>query len=105
MRHLKLFEELKEEPQIGDYIYIDVKDDFGLPKEQIEDSKNRIFRILYKRVNSNSTLSYTVYTILAVPEIGRKDYDKWYLFEEHILCFAPTIEELKLKNQTQKYNL
>jgi hypothetical protein len=103
MKHLKLFEELQDKPQIGDYIYVDVKDNFGLPKEQIEDAKTRTFKIVDRQDNRIGI--NIVYTIKAVPESGRKNYNDWYLFDNNVLCFAPTIEELKLKYQTQKYNL
>jgi hypothetical protein len=104
MKYLKKFESIKNnliKPQIGDYLYVKVEDDFNLPQKQKEDAKTRIFKILEIKKQFN----YLVYKIKAVHEENKKDYDSWFLFEEYIICFAPTIDQLKIKYESQKYNL
>jgi hypothetical protein len=99
MKYIKPFNISK----IGDYIYIKADDlkDFTVPTEEQEDAKTRIFQILAVKHQFNDIL----YTIKSVPEEGRPDYDKLYIFAQCIECFAPTIEELKTKHDALKYNI
>jgi len=106
MKYIRTFEDLTDTPQVDDYLYANIKDDFNLDTEQKEDAKNRIFKIIKVKTQGdfNDGLYY-VYKVQAVPEPNKKDYDPWFLFGENIKCFAPTIEELKLKYERQKYNI
>jgi hypothetical protein len=106
MKYLKYFENLTDTPQVDDYLYANIESDFNLDPEQKEDAKNRIFKVIkVKTQGTEQSGLYYVYKIQAVPEEGKKDYDPWFLFGENIKCFAPTIEELKLKCESQKYNI
>jgi len=100
MKHLKTFENLQF-PNIGDYIYVKVDSNFNLETEEKKDAANRIFKIL----DIKTQFGDLVYTIKAIPEKGKKNYNSWRLFGGNIICFSPTIKELKIKYQIQKFNI
>ena len=102
MKYLKYFESIKVEPKIGDYVYLHLKlEDTNLSSYEIEESKKRIFSIT-KILHQGDDI---VYKVDVVPEKGKPEHEPWYVFNDTVICFAPAIEELKIKISVDKYNL
>lgn len=106
---LKIFENINNIPEIGDYVKVNLTDYFGVfslgainfINYNIPKNINYIF-------NTNNELSAIRVKYDNIPENFKRLFDKngtIILRLEAIECFGKTIEELELKLKSNKYNL
>jgi hypothetical protein len=94
MRYIKTFEDIENKPRIGDYVLM--RSEAGYPDVE-KFVNNTIGQIYNFEMGGGVIIKY---------ENPPNNYGKERMFHRsQIVAFASTIEELKLKIRTIKYNL
>jgi len=101
MKHLRLFENFENKPQIGDYVYCYAEPD-NIYRSVVNDNIGQ-FRIINPNYPSLSKNKYMIYYDDAPVKILPSKRVSMSLND--IVAFAPTIEELELKMKQLKFNL
>lgn len=105
----KVFENINNIPDIGDYIKVNLTDYFGdFSLECINFINNNICTNVNYIFNTNNQISAIRVKFYNIPENSKTKFDKndtIRLRLDAIQGFGKTIEELELKLNSQKYNL
>lgn len=109
MKYIKTFEGLNtDDIQIGDYVY--GEEDKNENSKLLKDfTKNNICKVIDK--DEKGSQICVVFDNVPPEKIQDRfnmienKYSRWLSVPRNIIEFAPTIEELEMKNAAKKYNL
>ena len=106
MKYIKKFENLKDEPEVGDYT-ICISPNFVVNEKLIDFIESNIGRItkMYDVSSLKSKKYYILYDNVPISLEYYFDKNTRIFNEDEIIEFAKTKEDLEIKLQANKYNL
>lgn len=108
MKHLKIFESYNQLPDIGDYVYIHINFYNYLFDDISDFLNNNVSKVVDYHTNSSTGEVDGVYLKFEnIPEdlVIYFDYNIKLFKIEYIFSYGKTIEDAKMKKDTNKYNL
>jgi len=102
MKHLKTYENLSNEPNVGDYVYVNIDIDNYVVNDEGGDDilkvNNKIGKIIKKSPSSEFLDSIYTYVILI-------DKSEYTIYSDEIKEFGKSPKEIEIKMIANKYNL
>jgi hypothetical protein len=116
MKYIKKFENIKEEPQLGDYVLVQIDLNMVAVKDKVNNFTNsNIGKIVHiSKVDYGRKNMHNLYLVQCenVPLLLKRDFITRFDFknclpihENEILSFGKTPEDVQMKLKANKYNI
>ena len=101
MKHLKTYESIEDDPQVGDYVIFNMEDESPWAKEFFSKNPSKIVHIRPKDFYPKEL----IYEIESYKQTIPRHIQTTYIVRNDILYWAKSYEQLKLKQSMSKYNI